>query len=320
MRISQVKKAIVPLLCAFFLCKGQTDSGVFGRDRAAENVFTDIFYIYYGDEKSRARDMLKRAIRDPRLKSRALINLGVIDEWEKRYDDSEERFRRALDEDEPLALPYLLAAYDGRDRSKRNALLRSLRSQDAVRWACFELALVHCDAGETDLALKSLDLAAAAGFDAPSMLLNEPRLAPLRSARRFREILSAAQRNAPGKSLVKRAGQSEQAMREKKPYGCSKALYEIDEIRKKGAPDDAARRLTAFTGQRISFRDKSVALYWLARFRAQRGDLKGSKGFLAEFDSHLHSGEADPTGYKQIMSVIYLDLIRNDPVLRAVQY
>lgn len=317
--VSLGKRTIILLLCTFILCKGHSEIDALGKDRSEWDRFTDIFYVYYSEDRSRAKDLLQKAARDPRLKARALINLGVIDDWENRPSDAKDQYRRAYESGEPLALPYLLAAYDRTDRAKRLELLRSMKASDASRWACFELALVHCDAGETEAALKSLDLAAASGFDAPALLLSEPRLARLRASPRFREILAAAQRNVSGPSLATRAGQHEHALREQKSSGCSRGLYTIDELRKKGAVDDAAKRLASFAAPKTSFRDRSIALYWLARFRAQRGDLKGSKGLLSEFESQLRSGEPDPTGYKRIMSVIYPDLIRSDPVLRSLK-
>lgn len=317
--VSIGKRTIIFLLCTFILCKGHSETDASGEDRSERDRFTDIFYVYYSEDRSRAKDLLQKAARDPRLKAKALLNLGVIDEWEHRPSEAEDRYRRAHESGEPLALPYLLAAYDRSDKAKRLELLRSLKTPDTARWACFELALVHCDVGENEAALKSLDLAAASGFDAPALLLSEPRLARLRASPRFREILAAAWRNLRGPSLATRAGQHEHALREKKSSGCSRGLYTIDELRKKGSVDDAAKRLAPFAALKTSFRDRSIALYWLARFRAQRGDLKGSKGLLWEFESQLRSEEPDPTGYKRIMSVIYPDLIRSDPVLRTLK-
>ena len=65
-------------------------------------------------------------------------------------------------------------------------------------------------------------------------------------------------------------------------------------------------------------RDKSIALYWLARLEAKIGNPGVARDYLGKFTDHLLSKEPDKTGYKKLIGNIYKDLIKNDVYLQKL--
>ena len=80
----------------------------------------------------------------------------------------------------------------------------------------------------------------------------------------------------------------------------------------------AANILTSLLKSNLKFRDRCIALYWMARIKAEKKDLKAAKEYLIEFTKMIKSRKRDKTGFRKLVSKIVDDLIANDKYLKAL--
>jgi hypothetical protein len=98
----------------------------------------------------------------------------------------------------------------------------------------------------------------------------------------------------------------------------SKEHQVVSYLEKKGENQKAREALNAMIKSDISFRDKSIALYWLARLEAKTDNPGAARDYLNKFTGHLLSNRTDKTGYKKLVGNIYKDLIKNDIYLQKL--
>jgi hypothetical protein len=87
---------------------------------------------------------------------------------------------------------------------------------------------------------------------------------------------------------------------------------------KTGKEKKALNILNSLVNSKISFRDKSIALFWLARINAKNNEKKIAKQYLKDFTEHISGQEKDTTGYKNIIAQVYKDIIINDEHLKKI--
>ena len=287
------------------------------RPSPPDSPFYDVFYLYYGESPARARRMLENLFSDKRMRWRARVNLGYMEERESRLRSARKLYADGLSGGDYIAVSYLLPLLRRQDKSGAAELLLSLDRGGGECWILYETALIHAEQNGFENAMDYLAKAVERGFGSPELLDKEPALAPMRGFQRFRDIrLRAAANGKSRPSLREYLARTERSLDAGMPYGLGEPLRAVAELERKGEYAAAGARLTSLIAGPLPFREKSVAHYWAARVNARGGDMKAARAHLDRFLAHLLSAENDPTGYKKLISPIYRDIILNDPWLR----
>lgn len=168
-------------------------------------------------------------------------------------------------------------------------------------------------------AAKALDSAINYGFHSPALLENDPAFDELRKKKEFYALVKRSRENGFRiKSNYEILRDEEYNFKKDMPYGAGKMLIAASYLEKSGKTDEAVLILNEIIGKKPRFRDKSAALFWLTRIHAKQGKSIAAKKYLKEFEEHLNSIEADPTGYKDIVSKIYKDVLQSDLNLKEL--
>jgi hypothetical protein len=261
--------------------------------------------------------MLENLLSDKRMRWRARVNLGYMEERESRHRSARKLYADGLSGGDHIAVSYLYPLLRQRDKPGAVKLLSSLDRGGGECWILYETALIHAEQNGFEKAMEYLVKAVERGFGSPELLDKEPLLAPMRELQRFRDIRLRAAANGKSRRLLREhLSRSERSMNAGMPYALGEPLRAAAELERKAEYTAAGARLASLIAEPLPFREKSIALYWAARVNARRGDMKAARAHLDRFLAHLLSAENDPTGYKKLISPIYRDVILNDPWLR----
>ncbi len=280
-------------------------------DRARVDPFHEVFYTYYTESRSDARRMLSALLKDRTLRGRALINAGKIDEMERRPERARSSYRTALDSGETLAIPYLHAALLESGPSFDEEMLSRLSTAKPDRWLSYERALAHLRSGDTAGAFRLLEEAVALGFNSRELVLSEPLFDTVRRSPEYLEMIAGMSR-APSGRIKRMIEETRQNELRDTPLAMRPAIMKAGELERRGLLAEAERSLRGLLETRLSFNERSVALYRLARLRARQGDAAGAREFLKRHAAHFKTIRDDPTGYRAIVRPLMGDIIAND--------
>jgi tetratricopeptide (TPR) repeat protein len=298
------RTAAILLISIFSILYEQQNSSGGNFIHNPDNPLFDAMFLYYKKEPEKAAKALLRLTGRPEYAGFALINHGLINEWDKNYREAEKSYKKAMKTGENLAAFYLLNMLKIKNSDGAIELLNSLRKGPDRYWADYETALVHIGRNDAPAAIKSLTDAVDNGFHSPILLKSERAFDSVRNSELFRKILSVAERNGYRKNSLLRSVEDEEIdYFQNMPYGMTKEMLRLGSLKPKET-DRAIEALTSLLRTKLSFRDRSMALYLLAGYRAGKKDKKGANESIMEFFRHLETGEADKTGYKELVKSI----------------
>ena len=284
-----------------------------------QNPFFDVFYLYYDYQRERAKKILKEQFDNPELKYHAYINYGLINEYEKNYRQAEKYYKLALEEGEKSALMYLLNLYKKHNSVKYIRLLKSIKARESDYWIDYETAVYYLKKRDNKNALKYLRIAIDKDFNSTILLKRDPVFDILRESRAFKRLIRKTRKTSlKRKSLLEQLHNVEYTYRMNKPYGMNRELTIVAYLEKTGRDKEAEEILSSLLKSRIPFRERNMALFWMARIKAKNGKYGYAKKYLEQFIDHIKSGERDNMGYKSLITPIYRDIILNDRYLKSL--
>ncbi len=314
-RKSKILLIFLILICAFL--QGQGD--VYSKSISIDNPLYDVFYKYFNDDRETAINLLTSLFDKPENKSSAYINYGFIMEYEKNFKMAGKYYTMALDEGDKTAFIYL------HNLNKRYKPLKSLKLLDQYfkdetnYWIDYEKAVYYYKNNQIKSGNFLLRNAIKKGFSSIALLEKDPVFDPVRNTTTFKRFLIQAGYNIPKrKSLLKKLQHKEYLHNSKKPYGIDRALKIAAYMEKTEEIEKAKGILSSLLNSKITFRDKNIALFWLARLEAKSGNEHEARNYILKFTKHLFSKEKDKTGYKKLIKKIYKDLIQNDNYLKKL--
>ena len=315
-KLKKLIRFILLLLAAFFALNlhGETSPDIYKPD--ISNPFHDVFYSYYSSNKKQAIKMLKKLFNNNKYKNHALINYGLINEYETNFPEAEKYYKEALNNNEKVAFIYLYILYKKYNKEKLLPLIQKIQNDN---WTLYEKSVHYAEINDENNAIECLSQAIENGFSSPNLLLNDPAFNNLKKTFKFKWLLHKAEKNhSKSISIVQKMKKAELEYKKDKPYGMISELDVAAYYEKTGKEKKALNILTSLVNSKISFRDKSVALFWLARINAKNNEKKIAKQYLQNFIEHVSGQEKDSTGYKNIIAPLYKDIVLNDEYLKKI--
>ncbi len=312
---------LIPLLVLFFslLISNHVSNGDLRYTEEASNPFFDIFYAYYRDDKSTAKEKLRNLLTNAQYGKEALINYGLIMHLEENTSAAEEYYRKSLNSGEPLALIYLFSLYHNTSNNQYQELLDSISKKRASPWIEYEKGIQYLKGGKQEVALKHLERAVEMGFCSRTLLDKESAFNPIRSKKEFKSFRKKViQNGAAYVSLQQRLHRDEYAYYQNKSYGVSPAIRAALSFEKRRQYHKSEELLLSQIKPSLPFRTRNIALLLLSRIKLKKGDKKSAKKYLETFIAHLNSEDRDKTGYKFLMQQFHKDIIMNDSHLRTL--
>lgn len=306
---------ILPVLFLMLINEGRTAD--YSPD--IENPFLDVFYYYFNNDPGNAKKLLKKQFDNPARGTQAYINYGLIMEYEKNYKEAESFYRKALGLNDRTSIVYLYNLYKQYDKSKGMCLLDAVQKNVSGCWADYEKAVYYIEHDDRRMALEGLSAAVKNGFNSPSMLASDPAFADLRNDRQFLYLAHKAKMNYSEKDSLNHAlKEAVFRYRLDKPYGMNMELDAAAYLEKTGKDNEAMNVLETMLEKQTGFRDRSIALFWMARIKGRLHEKSAAEKYLKEFINHIHGKEIDETGYKKLIAPIYKDIIMNDRYLKDI--
>ncbi len=284
-----------------------------------DNPLYDASYFYSNYEREKALQLLNSLFDKPEYKTGAYINSGQIMENEKNFKLAEKYYASAFQAGDKISFIYLHNLYNYYNTGKFLKMLQSTGAPETNYWPDYETALYYFKNNDIKTAFKFLRNAVKKGFNSTALLQNEPLFDGIRESASFKQLAETAQYNSTKRtSILKKLLLTEYLSSQDRPYGTSKELQVASYLEKKGEIQKTKETLSALLKLDMTFRDRSIALYWLARLEAKTGNSGAAKESLEKFTAHLLSNEPDKTGYKKLIKKSYMDLIKNDIYLRKL--
>ncbi|MFH0975582.1 MAG: hypothetical protein V1874_07335 [Spirochaetota bacterium] len=312
-------KAVIFAASMFFALRlhGESASDNFAPD--ITNPFHDVFSLYFSNDKSAAVKLLKKEFSSKRLKNKAYINYGLIQEYENNFPEAEKYYRMALADNERLSILYLNNLYNNYNKDKVLPLLLAVQKNEENCWTLYEQAALHAKAADKDKAFDYLSAAIDMGFSSVDLLNNDPAFDAIKDTFKFSRLKYKAEKNySRSKSITQIMKYAEYEYENDKPFGTAGELKAASNFEKAGKDKKALGILKSLINSNLSFRDKNIALFWSARLSAKTGEEKDAKKYLNDFIAHISGQEKDKTGYKEIINAVYKDLILNDEYLKKL--
>ena len=296
---------------------GETGESIYAPD--ISNPFHDIFNLYFNNEKKTAINLLKKQFKSRTNKNQAYINYGLIQELEKNYAEAEKYYRMALANNERISILFLFNLYSNYDKDKMLPLLNALHKHQESYWILYEKAVHYIGSNDSDRAIETLSEAIDNGFPSADLLSNDPAFNSIRNTFKFKWLVRRAEKNrSRSRSILQEIKLAEHRFKSNKPYGISRELEEASKYEKQGKDKKALNILKSSLKTNLSFRDKSITLFWLARINAKTGNDRASREYLREFSEHISGPSNDDTGYRDLISPLYKDIISNDRNLKNI--
>lgn len=284
-----------------------------------ENPLYDVFYMYFNNERKEAVDLLKSLFDNPHYRTEACINYGYIMENENNRALAEKYYSKALDEKNMTAFIYLHNLYKKHDESKFLKMLDNTKAPGTDYWMDYERGLYYLKYNRIKTAYKYLKSAIKKGFSSTALLKNDPVFDGIRNSETYSRLMQMVHNNSlRRKSMLKDLLIEEYLENQNRPYGMIKELEIASYLEKTGKDREAKGILDSMIKSDISFRDKSTALFRVARIEAKLKNNSSARQYLDMFITHLKSDEKDETGYKKLVSKVYGDIIKNDKYLSAL--
>ncbi len=282
------------------------------------NPFHDIFNAYYSNQVNLAMKLLHKQF-NKQLKNQAYINYGLILEHKGNFAEAEKYYRKALGNSEMIALIYLHDHYKKHDQDKIIPLLEALEGHMQSCWIDYEKAAYYAETGNKEAVLKYLSQAAEKGFSSVELLRSDTAFDAVRDTSGFKKIMRTAEKNASSSpSVTAMANQLVYEYEKDKPFGKSTELDAAAYFEKTGKDSKALNILTSLLESGQSFRNRSITLFWLARIHARKGNEKKAKKYLNYFKKYIAGKSEDKTGFKDLISPLYKDIILNDKYLKKI--
>jgi tetratricopeptide (TPR) repeat protein len=283
------------------------------------NPFHDIFNLYFSNNEKEAVNLLKKQFNNKKIKNQAYINYGLIREYKTSYEEAEKYYRIALANNEKLSILYLYNLYKNYDKDKLLPLLSALQNHEDSLWMLYEKAAHYIEIDDKDKALDCLSQAIDKGFSSVDLLNNDPAFNKIKNTFKFKWLIHRIKNNySKSNSIIQKMKETEYEFKKDKPYGLIRELEEASNYEKAGEDKKALNVLESLQQSKLTFRDKSTTLFWLARINARIGKEKASKQYLAEFTDFVSGHVKDETGYKALISPVYKDIIANDANLKKI--
>ncbi|MBN2402419.1 MAG: tetratricopeptide repeat protein [Spirochaetes bacterium] len=323
-RFSIIKKnnicsRIILFAGIFFVLNLHGHSGVNNYAPDITNPFHDVFNLYFNNLKKEAVNLLKKQFKNKRLKSQAYINYGLIQEFESNYAEAEKYYRMALSDNEKTAVLYLYNFYKNYDKEKIMPLLLAVQKNENNYWILYEQAVFYIENSEKDKAFDCLSEAVDKGFSSADLLFNDPAFNEIKNTIKFKWIVHKSKKNySKSASITQKSKESDYEYKKDKPYDINADLITASELEKAGNEKQALNILTSLLKSKLSFRDRSIALFWSARLSARTGREKKAEQYLREFNNHISGQEKDETGYRDLITLVYKDIISNAESLKRI--
>jgi tetratricopeptide (TPR) repeat protein len=295
------------------------DSGANNYAPDITNPFHDIFNLYFNNEKKEASNFLKKLFNNKKLKNQAYINYGLIQELEKNYPEAEKYYKMALANNEKISILYLNNLYKNYDKEKLLPLLSTVKNHEENYWTLYEQSIYYLEIDDGDKALGCLSEAIDKGFSSVDLLQNDPSFNNIKNTFKFKWLVHRAKNNIiKSKSIIQKLKETEYKFLSDKIYGVSRELDAATNYEKAGKDNKALNILESLLQSKLSFRDRSTTLFWLARINARIGNEKTAKQYLRDFTNYVSGQEKDDTGYKDLIFAVYKDIIANDESLKKI--
>lgn len=284
------------------------------------NPFHDIFNLYFSNNKKEAAALLKKQFNNKKLKDQAYINYGLLNEYDENYTEAEKYYRMALADNEKLSVIYLFNLYKNYDKDKLLPLLSAPQNREDSVWMLYEKAAHYSETDDKDKALASLTEAIDKGFSSADLLNNDPAFNNIKNSFKFKWLSHKAKNNySKANSIIQKMNEIQFEYTKDKLYGLNRELETASNFEKSGRDKNALNVLELLLQSKLSFRDRSTALFWLARINARTGKEKAAKKYLTEFTDFISGQTKDETGYKELIAPVYKDIIANDPYLKKIR-
>jgi tetratricopeptide (TPR) repeat protein len=283
------------------------------------NPFHDIFNLYFSNNEKEAVKLLKKQFNNRKLKNQAYLNFGLIQEFEKNYSEAEKYYRMALANNEKISILYLNNLYRNYNKDKLLPLLDAVQNNEDSWWILYEKAAYYIETGDKDKAVACLSEAIDKGFSSVDLLNNDPAFDKIKNTFKFKWLIHRAKNNyLKSTSIIQKMEEAEYEYKKDKPFGIIRELDAASNYEKTGKDKKALNILESLLKSKLSFRDKSTTLFWLARINARIGEEKTAKKYLREFTDYISGQEKDNTGYKTLLAPVYKDIILNDEYLKKM--
>ncbi|MBN2040000.1 MAG: hypothetical protein JW864_08170 [Spirochaetes bacterium] len=306
----------IPMFFLLFNFYGHTAGSNYFPD--ISNPFHDVFYSYNNYNKSEAKKLLNRQY-DKFFQNQIYINYGLILEYEENFSEAENYYRKALRNDKNLSITYLHNLYKKHNREKTLPLLFALKKNINSCWIDYEIAVHYAESNDEDKAIEYLSYAIDRGFSSADLLQKDNVFDSIRNRSGFKSLVRKAEKNyRKPDSIAEQMKAAEYEYEEDKPYGMINELRIAAYYENSGRDDKALNILSSLVRSKPAFRDKSIALFRLARINAGKGSRNDARLYLKSFVDHISGEEADDTGYKRLVKLIYKDLILNDRYLSNI--
>lgn len=312
---------LILLLVLFFslLISNHVSNGDLRYTAEMSNPFFDIFYAYYRDDKSTAKEKLQNLLTNAQYGKEAFINYGLVMQLEENISEAEEYYHKSLNSGELLALIYLFSLYHNTSNGQYQELLDSISKKRTSPWVEYEKGVHYLKIGKQEIALKHLERAVEMGFCSRTLLDKESVFDPIRSTKEFTSLRKKViQNRATYVSLQKRLKRDEYSYYKNKSYGVCPTIRAALYFEKRRRYNKSEKLLLSQIKPSLPFSNRSIALLLLSRIKSKKGDKKSAKKNLKKFIAHLNSEDRDMTGYKFLMQQFYKDIIMNDNHLRTL--
>jgi len=312
------KKKKVLLLIAFIFFESY--SLIHSQDNhILMNPFHDVFYYYNNNDSRKAKDLLKQLINKNKYKNHALINYGFILQYENKFKKAEKLYLNAHYKNIEIAKIYLLNLYTNWDLSKYQQFLNKIKATESSYWVDYEMAVYYLKRSDQNNAIQYLIEATNKGFNSTLLLMNDPILSPLKDSNVFKKLILKTKKNASKKkSIFQQLKMDKQLFLCNKPYGIIKKLSTVKQLEKKGQDNIAKEILLKLLKSQISFRNRNIALFWMARINAKKGAQNEANWYIKQFEDQILNDCKEKTGYKSLISQVYKDIILNDEHLKKI--
>ncbi len=285
------------------------------------NPFHDVFYMYFSNNKKEAVNLLKKQFNKRKLKYHAYLNYGLVNEYERNYSEAEKYYRMALANNEKLSILYLSNLYNNYDKNKLLPLMTAFEFHKEGIWALYEKAAYYNLTGDKNKAVECLSQAVEKGFSSADLLNNDPAFNNIKNTFRFKWLVHGAKNNYSKKnSINQKMDEAEHEYKKDKPYGLIRELETASNFEKAGKEKAALNVLESLLQSKIPFRDRSTALFRLARINAKIGNEKAAKKYLTGFTEYVSGQKNDETGFKDLIAPVYKDIMANDIYLRKIYH
>ena len=314
------KKIIIILLILFSFVSLNSHHHIFSHNNFDNNnPFLDIFQLYFNYKPRKAKKLLKKQFNNPILRNRSYLNYGLIQEYEKRYRQAEIYYKKALLCGEDLAFTYLLNLYRKTNSSKYLKLLNTTKMSKMNYWIDYEKAVYFLKHRDMKNGEKHILRAINKGFCSTTLLKKDPVFNQLKDTVLFQRLIRKIKKNChKKKSLLDELKADEYLYKKDKPYGITNKLRIAVYLEEKGRDKRAEAVLLSILKSRISFRDRSISLFKIARIKAKNSEFSSARSYLKKFADHIRSNEMDKTGYRELIAPIYMDIIKNDKFLKKL--